>query len=212
MEGPGHHVAAAGGQRRAPAQTDICKPRVVDGVHGARNVGIGMALFFVLCAIFFLVAAAMDDTATSGERIGIYVLTAVTLAVAAVGVRTAYRLRDPRQSPIVALIEQRPSDIAWIYVREVVGKMNTRVSDAMIWKTDGKCEQVRLVPEDAEDLMAELARRAARAARVRQGDREAVQRESGEMAAGGRGVRAEIGLGLGLGLGIFGGGATRLLS
>ncbi len=137
---------------------------VVDGIARTRNVLAGLAAFMLAAATFFVVLLRADHGASSTERTVIWVLTATTVGTALILAFAAYRLRDPRNNAVMTLIAERPHDIAWVYVQTVRRKGQT-IQDAVIWTIGKKQHSIRLVPEDADDLVAELARRAPHAMR-----------------------------------------------
>lgn len=137
---------------------------VVDGLARTRNVMAGLVAFMLAAAVFFVVLLGAAHEASATDRSVIWVLTATTVGTAVILAFAVYRLRDPRNNAVMTLITERPHDIAWIYVQTVRAKGQT-IQDAMIWTIHKKQHAIRLVPEDAEDLMAELERRAPHAMR-----------------------------------------------
>jgi hypothetical protein len=138
---------------------------VIDAARRTRNVRTAAAAIFVACAPLFALLPSLDTQANRGEAIAMYVLAALSAVVAVTTAAMAYRLRDPRRNFVVELIEQRPSEIAWFYLRSYRGRYGAKAQEVAICTTAGKRVQLRLVPEDVEPLLAELARRAPRARR-----------------------------------------------
>jgi hypothetical protein len=137
---------------------------VVEGIARTRNVRLAGVFLFVPIAIGFAIVPLLDPETTLAEGLGMAGLAALSLGIAAWLGAIAYRLRDPRKNPIVELIEHHPADIAWTYIREQRSRGIT-VLTAMIWKADRRHESIRVVRDDADTLLAELARRAPHAAR-----------------------------------------------
>lgn len=137
----------------------------IDGARRTRNTAIGAVAMFVVFAGFFAVVLAADGDATSTERIVVAALIGCCALVALVFGRKALQLRDPRNNTLVDLVENHPHDIVQFWIVETRVKNAGTVLDAQIKTAQGKTEQMRLVPEDADLVMAELARRAPQAKR-----------------------------------------------
>jgi len=139
---------------------------IVDGLARTRNVMLGLAGFLVGAVGFFaIVLGAASDEATTGELAVIGVLAVASIAMAVWLGREALRLRDPRHNHVTELLAQRTAELAWFYVRRIT-RRGMLIQDAMIWGSDGKlAASIRLVPEDVDAVVAEVARRAPHAAR-----------------------------------------------
>lgn len=137
---------------------------VIEAVARTRNLRLGGAMLFAVLAACFGLLPFADDTSTPGVVVGIEVLAAVTLAAAGWMAAVAFRLRDPARSPILDLIERRPHQLAWFYVRQETRRGIT-MHMVVMRRSDGGTETVVLPPADAEVVMGELARRAPHAAR-----------------------------------------------
>jgi hypothetical protein len=157
-------MAPGRARRRRAAFTSPLDP-IVDAARRTRNMSIALAIFLGAAAPFFAIVPVFDTGATTGVIVFIEVLAAISLALAVFLALRAYRMRDPRNNDLLDLIERRPHEIAWIYVHEVRVQYAGKTLSAHIWKTNGKLVAFSLVKEDADTIMAELARRAPHAAR-----------------------------------------------
>ncbi len=125
-----------------------------------RNVrAAGVPLFAGLFAPFLAVSAAM----AAGESTPTSVMVAA-LALASVGVGAwlgwlAWRLRDPRRSPIAELIVNRPAEIASVH-RAHRTRYGVRVENLVVCTAAGVRHALRVTGADADALTAEIVRRA----------------------------------------------------
>jgi hypothetical protein len=138
---------------------------IVVSVARTRNVRLAGAILFFLFGVLFALVPLADDEGGVGQIVGLEVLAAITLALAAWLGAVAYRLRDPRRNPIVELVTERPGEIAWVYEQVTRGRGGVTVLTAILKKADGKSVDIRLTQADAGPVLAEIARRAPHAAR-----------------------------------------------
>jgi hypothetical protein len=137
---------------------------VYESLARTRNVSYGLAVFLVLAGGFMVLVAFADPDAKVGVMAFILVLAALCLGLAGFSLRQGYRLRDPRHNHVVDLLERRTHDLAWFHIREVRSR-GVSVEDVMLWGANGKLAgAIRLVPEDRDALLDEIARRAPHAA------------------------------------------------
>ena len=134
---------------------------VVDAIARTRNLSFGLGGFLVAAAGFFVLIMFSDPEAktNTGLLVGMAVLVATTLASAVLVLRRGFQLRDPRHNPITDLIENRPQDIAWIYIHRVVTRGIETLSIHM-WNVQGKNSALAVVREDIDAVLADLVRRA----------------------------------------------------
>jgi hypothetical protein len=136
---------------------------IVEAVARTRNLRLAGGVLFVLIAAAFALVPLADREGTTGEILGIEALAAVTLATAGWLAWLGLRLRDLRRNPIVDLVERRPQDIAWTHIRQQQSRGMTFLM-VMIWKVDRRSECLRVLANDADAVLAEIAQRAPHAA------------------------------------------------
>jgi hypothetical protein len=78
---------------------------------------------------------------------------------------------------VVELIEQRPREIAWVYVKRQ--RRGAIVIESIVIRgSDGKAHSFALSEGDAQEVMAEIARRAPHAARGYSAEKDKLFREN----------------------------------
>ena len=138
---------------------------IVAAIARSRNVSLGGGLMFVAFAAFLGLLAWVASDSSDAERITIAALAVVSLGLAALFLRHAHLLRDPRHNHVLELIERNPGEIAWFYVHKV-GSGSVRSALAIhIWGTNGNCIALNMVGEEQGLAIAELTRRAPHAQR-----------------------------------------------
>jgi len=144
--------------RRRAARRDPLDA-VIDAVARTRNHSLGGGLFLLVAAAGFAVIPLLDREAGTGATVFIEVLAGLSLVLGVALLRRAHRLRDPRHNHLVALIVERPADLAWFYVHQLRSKGGINYS-IHLWTSDGKRAVLTLVEEDVDAVMAEIGRRA----------------------------------------------------
>src|SRR5688500_5573441 len=110
---------------------------IVDAAARTRNLSIAVGAMLIVFGAGFA-AIPFVDSGSIGATVFIEVLAALSLGLGVMQVRRGYRLRDPRHNELLGLIEQRPHEIAWMYLHEIEVQGGGKTLAIHLWKTDGK--------------------------------------------------------------------------
>ena len=115
----------------------------------------------------FLIAVPIlspHDEGALGTTIAVMVLAGVLLLFALFFASIAYRLRNPRKSPIMELLTGHPENVAWVYTTSHTRNGFEVARTVVIYAADGSHQTVVVTKKDESSVFADLAKAAPHAA------------------------------------------------
>jgi hypothetical protein len=92
---------------------------------------------------FFVVVALAVEDAGTGEKIFIFALGGITLIAAVLTGLSAWKLRNPKKAALMVVVNERPDDVVWVYVQEVISS-GISSYNVFVCCNDGERHQLNL--------------------------------------------------------------------
>jgi hypothetical protein len=125
-----------------------------------RRLLAGIILFLLSAFLFAVPILSPKDEGARGATIAVMIVGGVIMLFAVFFLSIAYRLRNPRNSPIMDLLTRHPENVAWVYTTSFTRNGFEVARTVVIYTSEGSHQTVVVTKEDEASVLTDLQKAA----------------------------------------------------